>query len=107
MSKSTSTKKTTAARGIDTMNTQGSPVRIGVNPNSGMPPKGNISGSRGGMPGFGGSANGGKSRVANTHMGMNGSGHVMSESRRSSSTGYTGSTSGTKKAPGDIKVKAK
>jgi hypothetical protein len=106
MSKSTSTKKTTAAAGISTMNTQGSPVGLGVNPNKGMPAKGNVSGSRGGMPGFTGSSNGGSTRLANVHMGQPGSGHVKSESKRSSMTGYTTPLI-TSKAPKDIKVKAK
>lgn len=93
MSKSNSINKTTAAQGVKTMNTQGSPIRIGVNPNKGMPASGNFTGSRGGMPGIN-PANGGKAKLANVHMGQAGSGHDRREARRSTNTGYSNGKKG-------------
>ena len=71
------------------MNTQGSPLSKGVNPNKGYPAAANVSGLKGGMPGFKASGTGGgATKVKAVHMGQPGSGHDSGESKRSSSTGY-------------------
>lgn len=103
-----STSKTASPDGLATMKKSGATKATGVNTNKGYPAAGNMSGDRGGMPGSSTKGNGtfgGARRVNNVHMSQPGSGHVMSEAKRSSMTGFTQQLV-TSKTPGDVKVSA-
>lgn len=88
--------------GLAMKNVQGAPK--GASPHRGYPSKADASGGKGGMPGFGSTGTGGNAKSAGgLHMGHPGSGHVKSESKRSSMTGYTSGVVNAA-APAHVKV---